>query len=140
MSLNSMYFYLNEVQFWITITYMISIHKFHMILYNENTWILTSENKIPILTKEDNFHIHPHIPIKQYFNQGSTIWGHPHMISDFLRPFLTYLPTHIRLYPILSYLPKIWYPILRNQPTPKRKFFWTIVKVYSKCEFEFIEN
>ena len=24
------------------------------------------------------------------------IRGHPHMISDFLGPFLTYLPTHIR--------------------------------------------
>jgi len=33
--------------------------------------------------------------------------GHPHMISDFLGHFLTYLPTYIRLYPILSYLPKI---------------------------------
>ena len=32
------------------------------------------------------------------FLQISLFRGHPHMISDFLGPFLTYLPTHIRFY------------------------------------------
>ena len=54
------------------------------------------------------------------------------MISDFLRPFLTYPPTHIRLYPILTNLPKIWYPILVNQPHPKS--FENPIIVYLELE------
>ena len=57
--------------------------------------------------------------------------GHPHMISDFGGPFLTYLPTHIRFSPNLKCTLDTLYPIFINLPTyPKIGYHMWMTPMY----------
>ena len=67
----------------------------------------------------------PKIHLKGYWRFFSSFFcsslrGHPHMISDFWGPFLTYLPTHIRFFHqfrAILLLQNRLYPIFINLPT-----------------------